>query len=567
MSLRTRLTLAFLILALVPSLLVSAIVLRQLVSTIEWWDNAGVEDALTSSVSVAKSALKRMEGGLHVSADRLFEMARSRPLDLAPEGTDRLFIRRYLKITGLDVFQIYRWNAADSAWALDADVPPEGVLRAKTPDLGPELTHRSVDFDRPAQSSTGMFALLAPGLADSASLQPPVVAVGYMLPEDFFGRLSELSLGLATFRQLAVFGAVFKSYFRIVVLLLLVAVTILAFILGSVLARHLTDPISDLSESLARVDGGTEVRVVPRGAPEVRRLGNAFNAMTARLVQARRDLARAERAAAWQGVARQVAHEIKNPLTTIGLALYNMEREFDRLPSEARAHAVTGLASLRRELDALTDLAESFAALGTLPATVRGRVDLNAVVEGIAASSPWPHVALETRLDPARPMARGDERQLRRSLRNLVKNACEAQPSGGRVVLSTRADAAPPAAAGAGATGAAGPVAAAGGAFVALEVSDDGPGMPPEVLAHAFDPDFSTKGRGSGVGLAVTRNIVEQHGGAILVDSAPGRGTRVTLVLPAAAPDAAPDPAPDLAPDPAPDPAPDATKHTREGHA
>src|SRR5262249_4132690 len=141
--------------------------------------------------------------------------------------------------------------------------------------------------------------------------------------------------------------------------------------------------------------------------------------------------------------------------------------------------------------------------------------------ESLVTVSQWPHVAIESRLDPARPLALADEAQLRRVLRNLLKNACEAQPSGGRVTIDTRAHL--PHATGDSASA------------VEIVVADEGPGMPPEVLARAFEPGYSTKGgRGTGVGLTVSKKVIEGHGGRLDVDSAPGQGTRVTVRLPEA---------------------------------
>lgn len=513
MSLRARLTLWFLVLALVPSLFLSLFVLRQLVSTVEWWDSAGAEEALTSSVAVAKTALKRLEAGLRLSAGPLFELSRQRELDLAPGRPDRLFVERYLKDTGLDLYQVYVED--ENGWRLEGDLAPPAIVRIDSYDLSAELADGRVTPARPAQSVTGAFALLDSIPADPATgMRARMVAVGYALPEDFFLQLSEIQLGMGIFRRLSVYAEVFKWYFRLAVLAVLLLVAAIAVLAGRALAQHLTQPIATLSSSFARVDGDTRVFVEPSGAPEVRRLAESFNAMTARLATARAELERAERAAAWQGVARQVAHEIKNPLTTIGLALDNMGRDFDRLEPEPRARVGRSLAALQRELDSLSDLADSFASLGVLPEIRAARVDLNALVESLVAVSPWPHIELETRLDPSRPAASGDERQLRRVLRNLLKNACEAQPRGGRVVLATRRVAGEP-------------------SRVAVELVDDGPGMDPATVARMFEPGFSTKGRGSGVGLTVSQRVVEQHGGDLEVDTRPGRGTRVSVILPA----------------------------------
>ncbi len=511
MSLRARLTLWFLVLALVPTLLLSVFVLRQLVSTVEWWDSAGAEEALTSSVSVARSSLKRMETGLRLSTTPLFELTRSRPLALADGGPDRLFVERYLRDTGLDLYQLYERAPTDSAWRLAYDVAPLGTTRAEPVDLAPELTANRLSPERPVQSVTGAFGLLEMLAPDSLTHSERAVLAGYTLPEDFFLRLSELQLGIGIFQQLAVYAEVYKWYYRILVALVLIAVSVIAVFAARALARHVARPIALLANTFAQVGAGSPVHVEPEGAPEVKRLGEAFNAMTERLDQARIELARAERSAAWQDVARQVAHEIKNPLTTIGLALEVMSREFDKLPDDSRARVQRGVVALKRDVDALADLAESFHTLGRMPEVRPGAVDLNALVEGVIAAAPWEHVTITARPDPERPVARGDERQLSRVLRNLVKNACEAQPGGGAVEIATRA----------------------GADTVAFTVKDDGPGMPEDVRARMFEPGFSTKQRGSGVGLAVTRRIIEQHGGAIDVESAPGHGTSITIRLPA----------------------------------
>ena len=472
MSLRARLTLWFLVLALVPSLFLSLFVLRQLVSTVEWWDSAGAEEALTSSVAVAKTALKRLEAGLRLSAGPLFELSRQRELNLSPAHPDRLFVERYLKDTGLDLYQVYEEGA--DGWRLAGDVAPPAVVRAEPVDLADELRDGRITPARPAQSVTGAFALLDSIPADRAKgTGARIVAVGYALPADFFLQLSEIQLGMGIFRRLSVYADVFKWYFRVAVLAVLLLVGATAVLAGRALARHLAQPIATLSESFARVDGGTPVFVEPSGAPEVRRLAESFNAMTGRLAAARADLERAERSAAWQGVARQVAHEIKNPLTTIGLALYNMGRDFGELSPESRVRVDKSLAALQRELDSLADLADSFSSLGALPEIRATRVDLNALVESLVAVSPWPHVAITSVLDASRPAAHGDERQLRRVLRNLLKNACEAQPQGGRVRLATRRlDEAPP--------------------RVAVDIVDEGPGMDPATVARVFEPGFST---------------------------------------------------------------------------
>jgi two-component system NtrC family sensor kinase len=124
------------------------------------------------------------------------------------------------------------------------------------------------------------------------------------------------------------------------------------------------------------------------------------------------------------------------------------------------------------------------------------------------------NIELQSRLDNDLPLVRCDHGQIEQVILALVMNAIDAMPNGGNLILSSRK----------------GP----GPGEIQLEVRDDGVGMPPEVLAKMFEPFFTTKerGRGLGLGLAISRNIVDRHGGRIEVASVPGRGTTFTITLP-----------------------------------
>src|SRR5262249_2113926 len=128
--------------------------------------------------------------------------------------------------------------------------------------------------------------------------------------------------------------------------------------------------------------------------------------------------------------------------------------------------------------------------------------------------SPPPGVVVEERHDGTPPVL-GDRRALARVMVNLIENALQAMPRGGRIEI---------------ASGPAGP------GLVALSVGDTGPGLAPEARARLFEPYFSRKSRGTGLGLAIARRVVEAHGGTIAVESAPGRGSRFSIRIPIAPP-------------------------------
>jgi signal transduction histidine kinase len=161
-------------------------------------------------------------------------------------------------------------------------------------------------------------------------------------------------------------------------------------------------------------------------------------------------------------------------------------------------------------------------------------LDVNALVEETVAMllrSLDPSVVLESRCAPGLPPVEADPGQIRQALLNLAVNARDALPQGGRIIFETRAGHLDRRDDGQGATGPAGD-------YVSIAVSDNGVGMPQEVADQAFEPFFTTKAvaQGSGLGLTVVQDIVQEHGGHVALSSAVGIGTSVRLYLPATSP-------------------------------
>ena len=191
-------------------------------------------------------------------------------------------------------------------------------------------------------------------------------------------------------------------------------------------------PIGELSAAIERVAGGElTTRVTPKGALELRSLGDSFNQMTERLLSAREALQQAEREAAWRDVARKLAHEFKNILTPMKLSLQLLECEIDSLPEARRTAAGDSLHAALREVGHLERLAEQFFQYARLPEPQFERVDLAELVETASRLSPTPvHVS-----SPSSGLAlvRGDRLLLSRAVHNLLLNACEASPPGAEV--------------------------------------------------------------------------------------------------------------------------------------
>ncbi len=306
--------------------------------------------------------------------------------------------------------------------------------------------------------------------------------------------------------------------------ILLVAVAVVVGALVTVAAHLTVRPLKKLRDGarkLARGDWSQRVNV--SGKDEIAGLAREFNAMAAALEEREQRVIRSERLAAIGQIAAQITHEIRNPLSSIGLNAEILEEEL-AAGGEDNADAVAAVRAIQREVDRLTGITEEYLQMARMPKPRLELEDLGALVEDDLAfhreALAQKGVTLDVKIDPAVPRVMADENQIRQALRNLVRNATEAMaPSGGgklSVAVGVNAG------------------------QVELRVTDTGPGMTPETQRRIFEPFFTTKEKGTGLGLALTHQIVIEHGGAIAVESTPGRGTSFAVKLP---PHAEPSPA------------------------
>jgi signal transduction histidine kinase len=312
-----------------------------------------------------------------------------------------------------------------------------------------------------------------------------------------------------------------------VAIILLPVVAIGVGLLATGLAARSLRPVRTLIEGVSRIrQGDYEAKIGVEGEDEIAVLAREFDAMAkalkereAQLQQKQQELIRAERLAAVGRVSAQVAHEIRNPLSSIGLNVEMLQDQLGESRFETAAEAKEArdlLASVMREVDRLTEITEDYLRLARLPTPAKRPEDLKKLLEevlgfareelergGVKIVAELPETAL--------PVS-ADEGQLRQVFLNLIRNAREAMAAGG--TLTVRAG--------------------RSGSLIDVRVSDTGSGISPEAREKLFEPFFTTKPGGTGLGLSLSRQIVEAHGGRIDVDSAPSRGTTFLLEFPSA---------------------------------
>ena len=309
------------------------------------------------------------------------------------------------------------------------------------------------------------------------------------------------------------------AYLFGVLLLLLVGI----FLITTLLANRLTRPFRRLRQGLLSVGAGEELAepIPVESSDEVGELIETFNAMRYQLEESRRKLAQQERELAWREMARQVAHEIKNPLTPMKLSVQHLRRAHREEPAAgSEPGRFTALldritSTLIEQIDALTRIANEFASFARLPSRHLERLDLNIVIrEAAALIGEEEHARIALALAPDPLPIDADREELRRVYINLFKNALQAMPENERGTVTVRTEE------------------RAGYAFSA--VRDTGTGIPEDARAKVFQPNFSTKTSGMGLGLAITKKAVEDLSGEITFETALGVGTTFFIRLPLA---------------------------------
>jgi len=429
------------------------------------------------------------------------EIAQEQP---GGEGEPQALLQAYAeKLRKLGVKDV---TLADAAEEVQASTNPKAVGKrlVKSTRHGPkEYVVRGILGDDSGP----------PGSQKTSTLTVPIVVrdqrVGYLQITRILDDFSELSKE-ALMSRLAATLAVFA----------------LGILLSLYLAWSFSAPLRRLTAAAQQVAAGDlDVRVRPEGGDEIAGLTRTFNLMVERLrekQQLEEQLHFAERSTAIGRLASAVAHEVRNPLNFLSLSIDHMRSRLAPEEQARRQEFERILTNMKAEISRLNRLVMDFlsfgkpmrldrraCALAGLVSDVAGLVDHKARDQGIA---------LELDLQEDLPEAVVDPELLKTCLLNLMINAVDAMPGGGLLTAGVRA----------GDLG--------GTPAAVIEVRDTGHGMTPEAVRSAFEPYFSTKETGVGLGLALTHKIISDHGGTITLESAPGQGTLARIVLPLGSP-------------------------------
>ncbi len=502
--LKVRISLFFALTALLASVPQTVLSLSFIDTAMKTWVNqdwgSALQDGLDTSLAYHSSRLQELEN--LTQSPLLPDIIRR-----AVAVRDQAMLERGLASANIrpDGLQV-----VDAAGKIVLATGDTGVFLTRTANL-PRL-----DGPLPKETKATMSLLRQIRHLDAGGKSYAIV-ITLVLPKGFEAATQSLTDAVETFRKLQVSNETFRSLLSIFYLLFAFPILLIAVLISFTQSDDLIRPLINLESATRRIAAGDfTTKILTPERDELAFLAESFNAMTAELSASRTKLLQTEKVTAWQEIARQLAHELRNPLTPIRLSAERILRRAQSDPARLVEIVEPAVQAIVTEVVRLDTLLKEFAGFARLPAPQKSLVELKPLVVGILNTYAASHAQLtihhEGLIEGIHISA--DARQIEQVFSNLTKNAVDAMGGKGTITVAANL------------------VKKGGTAYCRVQFHDDGPGIPAELRDRVFHPYVTSKIDGTGLGLAIVERILLDHQGSIWFESQTGFGTRFFLDLP-----------------------------------
>ncbi len=478
LSLRARIFVAMILLVLLASVLISAVAIYQYKEQSEDYHT----ERLTRKEENIQTHLKRVLNG------------RQNTWEVKTVNIPLIFKEEIYNIADIHKLQINLYDLEGSILIsskaglqnndIDQCINPE-ILN----DLSNTAAHRFVD-KRIENGET--FQSSYTYLLDQKSKELAILNIPYLEKDDF------LTKELLEFLKRIAFAFMF--------------VLLMAIVLAFLLSKYITKSLKTISDKIntTRLEKRNQKIEVDDTSEEISTLVTSYNSMIDELEESAVKLARGEREQAWREMAKQVAHEIKNPLTPMRLTVQNFQRKFN--PEDENIHAKLDEYSktLIQQIDTMSSIASAFSNFAKMPAQQNETLNVVYIVKLALEIFNEDYIVFTTEKEEI--IAKLDRTQLIRVVTNLVKNAIQAMPENKSPKININVS--------------------TNNGNVIITVADNGSGVSDENIDKVFEPKFTTKTSGMGLGLAMVKNIVETYKGTITFKTEKDKGTVFKVTLP-----------------------------------
>jgi signal transduction histidine kinase len=520
MSIRVRLIIMCLVVALLPALPLTFLVKSLIDKSFDVGLNPAVEKGLESGLSVSRRRLDDIRSGFFVNVQRVCESyGGTRPDSVGAAAGLARVAGATGTIDGLIVSHhpgpASAANDLPDALSYFADSPVFASLikghRIAAPRTGQQSGYNFFD----TEDRSIFLAVWDPACTvawNRPKTSPPYHILFYKQNDvDFLADANRIIAGRQKFAELKLTQSPLSESFFFPFVIIYAICLVFAMGLALLMAERLAEPIRRLERGAVQVAGGDwNVFLRSRAGGETGRLIKAFNTMVGRLDTQRRRLTEMEKMATWRDMARHLAHEIKNPMLPIRLTVEELRDQYNGDDRNYKTMLEDSARVVGDELGSLQKLVREFSTfakmpdMAPLPGSLDGLLrDVTRLYTGINI-----HLEIQTGL----PEVVFDPDQIRRVLVNLFDNAVSVGATDVTVTVDQR------------------------GEEAVLRLTDNGPGIAEEHINRIFEPYYTTRKEGTGLGLAMVNQIVLLHGGSIIATSRPGQGASFEIRLPISGP-------------------------------
>jgi len=332
---------------------------------------------------------------------------------------------------------------------------------------------------------------------------------GLLMPPGYAERGRSLSGAISAAASLSLYRDFSIQLLSVATGASLLFIVLAGLILSRLISGQLVKPLERLTEG-ARSYGRGEFdhRVEITGGDELARLAESFNRMASEIKTNQAKLIETEKLAAWREVARRIAHEIKNPLTPMGVELYRLKNMLDKADDSKTGIISGALEAIDAQVKVLQDLAGQFSAFAKEPKLQKQKCSISNILnQTVELYENIDNVTISRSFEENLPQVELDPQMTGRVFGNIIKNSIEASPESVNIDIDLRKD----------------------NGYIKIVIKDDGPGFPPEKLENIDTPYITTKKKGTGLGMAIIKKIVDEHGGSMRLYNDNGAVVEITL--------------------------------------
>ena len=507
-SIRQKMAMAFVFVAVLPSLPVvfmSNFLLNQTLSSLilDKTSNA-LSEAISSSNDPVLQMRESMRGEM-VALRKQLEVG-NHTVELYDS---REYLRDIYKMKNI-AFYVYSFQAGDGINTIEPIDDASGEMQKPISEFFSIIRFRE-------DMRTDKLAIQGRQyLTGSFRFGPFLVVLCTVIPEEVEKRAELFAQALADHKRLSTVVNELKSNGGMYLFGLMLFIIMVSVLVSLYLSKSITRPVlqlSDAARELAR--GNFDITLYRDSEDELGMLYKSFNRMVYELNRNRKIVYQKQRLEAWREMARQVVHEIKNPLTPIRLSAERIRKRFIENHPDIRNIVLAGTETIIEEIGVLTNILSEFTEFARLPEMKPVKMDINAVLENcVNFFSGHENIKFHADFDARIPEIYIDRNLMKQTLNNLIQNAIDAVGKSGNIHVTSAL------------------VSGNGGGIARITIRDDGIGIRELDRDKIFNPGFSTKSSGTGLGLAIVEKIIMEHRGDISCKSEYGKGTEFIIDLP-----------------------------------